>query len=353
MEAEFEDALDRPRVSVVVVNHDGVDFLWHCLFALKTQTYPVFEIILVDNASEDASVSFVKANYPLVKVMECQENFGFAMGANLGAKVATGEIVALLNNDAVVTPDWLYRMVSDFREQWPKAGALASAVKTNKGVEGRRSEDHLTLNILGERVEGYFEDPRTIFYPEGCALMYARFLAPEGPFDPDYFIYQEDVYLGWKFRLANRQVKRSLDARIFHEPGGTMSRFQGWKTVYYQTRNRWLNLFLFYGTANLLKVLPWMVLDALVRQVRSLGVGVGSFLGNLFAVGWILSHPAAIYRKRKAIQEKRKVKDREILKFISGRVARDGGFLSRWLNFLSLTYCLVVGLGVLEFPEEK
>src|ERR1039458_2680671 len=104
MEEEFEGSLRRPRVSVVVVNHDGVDFLWHCLFALKTQTYLPYEIILVDNASQDTSVSFVKANYPQVKVMECQENFGFAMGSNLGAKYATGDLVALLNNDAVVTP---------------------------------------------------------------------------------------------------------------------------------------------------------------------------------------------------------------------------------------------------------
>src|ERR1019366_4281585 len=134
MEQEFEGSLRRPRVSVVVVNHDGVDFLWHCLFALKTQTYLPHEIILVDN-------------------------------------------------DSVVTPDWLARMVSDFQEHWPKVGVLASAVKSNKGVEENRKEDQWTLNLLGNPVEGYFEDPQAVFYPEGCSLMYARFLAPEGPFD--------------------------------------------------------------------------------------------------------------------------------------------------------------------------
>ncbi len=353
MEQEFEGSLGRPRVSVVVVNHDGVDFLWHCLFALKTQTYLPHEIILVDNGSEDTSVSFVKANYPQVKIMECQENFGFAMGSNLGAKYATGDLVVLLNNDAVVTPDWLARMVSDFQEHWPKVGVLASAVKSNKGVEENRKEDQWTLNLLGNPVEGYFEDPQAVFYPEGCSLMYARFLAPEGPFDPDYFIYQEDVYLGWRFRLQNRQVRKSPDAKVFHEPGGTMSKFQGWKTVYYQTRNRWLNLFLFYETGNLLKILPWIVGEALGRLAQSLGLGFNFFLGNFFAVTWILSHPLAIYRKRHVLQEKRKACDIAVLKFLSGRVSRDKGLLSRGLNFLSLAYCLVVGLEVMEFSKES
>ena len=353
MENEFERALDRPKVSVVIVNHDGVDFLWHCLFALKTQTYPLHEVILVDNASEDASLDFVKTNYPLVKVMECQENFGYAMGCNLGSKIATGDLVVLLNNDAVVTPDWLQRMIEDFQEHWPKTGVLASSVKSNKGGVEKGGLENGTLNFLGNPVAGFFEDPRTVFYPEGCALMVPKFLIAEEPFDPDYFIYQEDVYLGWKFRLAGKQVRKSSGARVFHEPGGTMSRFQGWKTVYYQTRNRWMNLFLFYGSADLLKVLPWVAAEALVRMARSLGVGFDSFLGTLFAILWIASHPLAIIRKRRILQEKRKVRDGEIVRFMSGRVARDGGWISRCLNFLSLLYCLVVGLEVMEFPRDK
>ena len=132
-----------------------------------------------------------------------------------------------------------------------------------------------------------------------------------------------------------------------------MSRFQGWKTVYYQTRNRWMNLFLFYGSADLLKVLHWVAAEALVRMARSLGVGFDSFLGTLFAILWIASHPLAIIRKRRILQEKRKVRDGEIVRFMSGRVARDGGWISRCLNFLSLLYCLVVGLEVMEFPRDK
>ncbi|HUO58250.1 MAG TPA: glycosyltransferase [bacterium] len=353
LEWQFEKALDEPKVSVVVVNYDGVDFLWNCLFALKTQSYPPYEIILVDNGSKDASVSFVKSNYRQVQVLECQDNFGFAMGGNLGVKYATGDLVVIINNDTVVTPDWLARLVEDFQEHWPKVGALASAVKSKQGVEQDRPEDRWTLNILGNPVEGFYEDGRAVFYPEGCALMYPRFLATEGPFDPDYFIYGEDVYWGWRIRLMGKQVRRAPDARVFHEPGGTTSRFHGWRIIYYKTRNRWMNLFLFYETRNLLKVLPWWGMETVGRLVTSLWRGFDQFLGTLLALGWLAFHPRVLYRKRLALQEKRKAGDSQILRYLSGRVMADKGHFSRVVNFLSLAYCLVVGLEVLEFPPEK
>ena len=113
-----------------------------------------------------------------------------------------------------------------------------------------------------------------------------------------------------------------------------------------------MNLFLFYGTANLLKVMPWVAGEALARMLRSLGEGFDSFLGTLFAVLWIAVHPLTILRKRRVLQEKRKVRDGEVLRFMSGRVAQDKGIFSRVLNFLSLTYCLLLGIEVMEFPKD-
>src|SRR5258708_808706 len=118
LENRLEKNLNRPKVSVVVVNFNGVDFLSRCLFSLRTQTYPLYEIIVVDNASKDESVSFIRSNYPQVKILESQENLGFAMGCNLGTRYATGDLVAFLNNDAVATPEWLGRLVTEFRAHW-------------------------------------------------------------------------------------------------------------------------------------------------------------------------------------------------------------------------------------------
>ena len=352
VEKEFEKSLENPRVSVVIVNHNGVDFLWNCLFALKTQTYPPHEILLVDNASKDASLPFVRDNYSQVNILECQENFGFAMASNLGAKYATGDIVAILNNDTIATPDWLARMVAELKQHWPQVGAISSDVRSKHAPDATVSGIHQTLNILGSLVPGFFDEIEELFYPEGCAFLYARFLAPEGPFDPDYFIYQDDVFFGWKLRMMNRQVRRSSSARVFHDPGGSMGRFPQWKSVYYRFRNRWLNLFLLYEKRTLIRVFPWLMVEVLARLLRSLGVGWNTFFGIFLAVSWFLTHPMTVYRKRQAIQEKRKASDEEVLKCLSGRIVGDHVWGSRLLNLLSLAYCRVVGLDVMEFHKD-
>ena len=337
---------------MVIVNHDGADDLWHCLFALKTQTYPVFEILLVDNHSTDSSLSFVRSNYPHVQILECQEDFGFAMGCNLGVKTAKGDLVAVVKSDAVPTPDWLFRLVRDFKEGWPEKGAWGSRILPKKPVEGAPLGQRLTLNFLGRPVPGFLTEERDVFYPEGSAFLWARFLVPEGPFDADYFSGQEDVYLGWRLRLMGCSIGQSASARVFREPGEAFD-FPQWKKIYYDTRNRWLNLVIFYQRGNLARVFPWLLLDAACVLGRSLGVGFNPFLGNFLAVAWFGTHPSIVLRKRRETQQKRKIGDENILKCLSGRMAGDGGFFRRLLNFVSLAYCALVGLRVLESGRDE
>jgi len=343
LERNFEIGLSHPKVSVIIATHNGVDALWHCLFALKTQTTAPYEVILVDNASEDASVSFVRSNYPQVRILECQEDFGPAMAFNLGVKTATGHLVALLGPDTVVTPDWLGRMVKDFQKGWPRFGLLTATVRGEREGKGTGR----TLNIVGNPVEGFGTDPQEAFCPGQGTVFFPRFLAPEGPFDADYFFCREDAYLGWKFHLSGHGTGQSLETKVFLKEED--ADYPDWKTVYFSSRNRWLNLFLFYESGNLLKIIPFVLMEGVLRLGRSLGVGFSAFWGTLCAMVWIAGHPRLIARKRQAVQEKRKVPDRDILRYLSGRVVRDGGILSRALNLVSLAYCRLVGLEVLEW----
>ena len=345
LERNFEIALSRPKVSVVIANHNGVDALWHCLFALKTQTTAPHEIILVDNASEDASVAFVQSNYPQVRILECQEDFGPAMGFNLGVKTATGHLVALLDPETVVTPDWLERVVRDFQKCWPRSGVLVAPVSNGEREKGGGR----TLNFLGNPIEGFWAEPLEVFCPGEGTVFFPRFLAPDGPFDEDYFFCREDAYLGWKFRLAGYATSLSPETKVFQkEEEGA---YPEWKSIYFSNRNRWLNILLFYETRNLLKILPLMAVEGFLRLARSLGTGFGAFWGTTCALAWIAGHPRLILRKRQAIQAKRKIPDADILRYLSGRVVRDGGIFSRVLNLVSLAYCRWVGLEALEWQE--
>ena len=96
-----------PRVSVVIPNWNGLHHLPECTEALAAQSFQDFEIILVDNASTDGSVSWIKQHVPLARVIERPDNGGFATAVNEGIRASQSEFIALLNNDtAVDISDW-------------------------------------------------------------------------------------------------------------------------------------------------------------------------------------------------------------------------------------------------------
>jgi GT2 family glycosyltransferase len=228
---------------------------------------------------------------------------------------------------------------------------VASSIKP-KQAGNQAGMGPKALNFLGCPVSGFFETSETVFYPEGCAFLFPPLLLPEGPFDPDYFISQEDVYLGWKFRLRGRRVYQAPGSKVFHEGEGTVGKFPKWKAVFYQARNRWINLLVFYEKTNLFKISPWLLMDTLSRWMKGLLMDWPSVWGITLAFFWIAAHPGAILQKRLAVQKKRKVQDREILQYMSGRVMRDHGAISRIFNFLSLAYCRLFFLRVMEFKPE-
>ena len=99
-------------ISIVITNYNGKHFLEDCLSSIASQTYQDYETILVDNASRDGSVAFVRERYPGVRIVENTENLGFAGGTNAGIRVSKGEYVLSLNNDTRLEPDFLEEMVT-------------------------------------------------------------------------------------------------------------------------------------------------------------------------------------------------------------------------------------------------
>lgn len=121
-----------PRVSVVIVNFNGIRFLSNLLLSLKQQTLQPYEIIVVDNASSDESVRFLHLNFPDVIVVESAANIGFAGGNNLGVKTAKSPLIALINNDTIADPQWLQFMVSCWMQRTARGervGAISPKIR--------------------------------------------------------------------------------------------------------------------------------------------------------------------------------------------------------------------------------
>lgn len=219
-----------PRVDVIVLNFNGRRFLEECLFSLQQQTYQDFEVLLVDNASSDDSVEFVRSTFPNVKLLQLSENLGFCGGNNRGISSTSADYVALLNNDTQADPNWLESLVSVLDHE-PQVGFCASKMI--------RIQDRLTIDTAGDvfythgvggkRGSGlpisYYTVPEYIFGACAGAAIYRRaMLDVVGLLDEDFFAYDEDIDLSFRCQLQGYRCKYVPTAIVYHHVGGSFGR---------------------------------------------------------------------------------------------------------------------------------
>ena len=100
-----------PKVSVIIINYNGKKLLEKCLESLFKIEYDNFEVIIVDNNSTDNSIDFLRKNYPSVIIIKLDSNKGFAEPNNVAAKITKGDFLLFLNNDTIVTPNFISEMI--------------------------------------------------------------------------------------------------------------------------------------------------------------------------------------------------------------------------------------------------
>jgi GT2 family glycosyltransferase/glycosyltransferase involved in cell wall biosynthesis len=225
---------DLPAVSVVTLNLNGRSLLGDCLDSLAAQDYPRdrFEVILVDNGSTDDSVPYVQEAYPWVRIFEAGRNLGFAGGNDLGVRMATGDYVAFINNDARADPHWLRAMV-DVLETDPQIACAASKML---GQDGKRIDFVGTgMNLYGRAFQvdaglpvapGFHDETCDALAPCGGAMMIRRDVFEQvGGFDEDFVAYFEDIDLGWRLWILGYRVLFVPAAIVYHKLHKTGGRF--------------------------------------------------------------------------------------------------------------------------------
>jgi GT2 family glycosyltransferase len=231
------------KVTVVIVNCNGGRFLDRCLSALSAQTVIPKQIILVDNASTDASIEIIR-RYPSVRLLAQNRNLGFAHGNNLAIEAAESEWVALLNPDAFPDPRWLEALLSATRDypafdffccKLVDAGNLAV-------LDGAGDAYHMSGIVWrtgqGMPVASFPEQSREVFSSCAAAALYRRrAFVDAGGFDEDYFCYVEDVDLGFRLRLAGHKALYVPDAVVHHVGSATTGGQHSDFSVYHGHRN--------------------------------------------------------------------------------------------------------------------
>lgn len=299
-------------------------YLEICLKSLMGLDYPhsKVEIIVVDNNSSDGSVKYIKENFPSVKLIVMDKNYGFCKPNNEGAKEASGEYLVFLNNDTEVTPGWLKALVQPAIEDADVVSCASRMLYYDRHDIINTAGGKITI-IGGGFYRGYGDKDGPAYNQPGftgfgCAagvLVKKDFFLSIGGFDEDHFAACEEHDLGWKIWLYGYKVAYAPMAKMYHRESGTFgsrSNADPYK-VFLNTRNRLFNIIKNLDTGNVIRA---MIISAGFNTYRWGGY---LFSGN-FAAAWavcrayfsFLARMGKMLGKRKIVQKTRKRSDAEL-----------------------------------------
>jgi GT2 family glycosyltransferase/glycosyltransferase involved in cell wall biosynthesis len=331
-------------VSVVVVNYRAAAETLRCLESLTELDWPGdrSDIVCVDNASGDGSAEQLRVAGPAVQLIESPTNTGFAGGCNLGARHARGEYLALINNDARPHPRWLAEAV-ELLDYDRGVGCVASKVLDWDGQRVDYVGGGLAFTGMAYKREatqldtGDWDEAKDVLYPTGCALvMRADVFATAGGFDERYFMFFEDVDLGWRLNLMGHRVRYVPTSIVYHKHHAAISKFGEYREQYLLERNALITIMKNFDQPTLDAVLsPALLLsvyrslsrggldtDALDLQVNPTGddepttVVDKRALAGPFALGWLADHLDEVLASRQEIQAGRTRSDAALARLL-------------------------------------
>lgn len=247
-------------LSTVLVAHDSLAELRRSLPALVAELAAGDELIVVDNASHDGLRAELERLAPEARLVSLERNVGFAAGANRGAQVAHGDLLVLLNPDAVVQPGWADAITAPYGGRW---GAWMGLVLLEGGEEINTSGGvlHFTgfgwAGQVGQPVSAAPRVPTEVAFLSGACLAIPRAAwRAAGGFAEHFFMYCEDVDLSLKLRLSGEALAVIPEARVQHSYEFAKGD-RKWRLL---ERNRWATVLRTYPDALLAAVLPAMLI---------------------------------------------------------------------------------------------
>jgi len=328
-------------VSVVLVNFRGAEDTNNAVEQLKRVDWPpeLLEIVVVDNASDDGSVASIRDAHPDIVLVESKENRGFAGGCNLGVSKSSGEFLGFLNNDARPDTGWIREAVNTFAES-SRIGAVASKVLDWEGELIDYVGSGLTWFGMGykpgtaEPFRGQGDRPTDVLFGTGSAMFVRRSVFEQlDGFDERYFMFFEDVDLGWRLNLRGWRFRFQPASLAFHQHHASMSSFGAYKETYLLERNALFTLFKNLEQGTLDRTLPAALSLAVRRSVARGGFDSRSFdlrrhdndheetapvskdaIATVFGIDQFVEELPKLKESRDAIQSSRVVSDARLRK---------------------------------------
>ncbi len=319
-------------VSIIIVSWNARENLEECLSSLLKISYKNYEVILVDNGSKDNSVKFIKRNFPIVKIIESGKNLGFAGGNNLGLEKAQGEYVLFLNNDTIVTKDFLYKLV-EFMEKREDVGIIQPKILFHRPG----TDLHHKINSIGSfllssgflyhlsygRKDKLIKEPYEIFSAYGaCFLARKSLLRKIGLFDDRYFAYFEETDLCHRTWLSGLKVMILPDVFIYHKGAKTAQKLPSAFIQFHSFKNRIYTYLKNLDLKNLIKIFIPHLLVCEISSILYLIFGKPSYAFAIQkAILWNIFNLKILLKERRKVQKTlRKVKDSDFIPKLTKKV---------------------------------
>jgi GT2 family glycosyltransferase/glycosyltransferase involved in cell wall biosynthesis len=326
-------------VSVVLVNFRGVDDTIEAIKGLRDLDWPdhLLEIVVVENGSGDDSLARLRAIPGEIKVVASRKNLGFAGGCNLGVSKASGEFIAFLNNDARPDPGWLKEAILSFHTG-RDVGAVASKVLDWEGKAVDFVDSAITWYGMGykphagERDRTEWSREKDVLFGTGAAMVIrTRVFVELGGFDDAYFMFYEDVDLGWRLNLLGYRFVFQPKSLVYHKHHASIEKFGDFREHYLLERNALYTLFKNFDGESLAQVFPGALLlaarravargslDSAALDLRNVGhdaergmVVDKSTMAGVFAIDQFVENLPELAQARAKIQSTRTVSDRQL-----------------------------------------
>lgn len=318
-------------VSVIIVNWNGRGIIDDCLSSLSSQSYKNLEILFVDNASTDNSVSFVKKKYPEIKIITNDTNLGYAGGHEVALKYISGEAILLLNTDTIFDKSLIEKLIKTLYSgksiglvqpkilMYPQKNLIDSI-----GAFFITTGDLYHIGREKSSDSALYNKQMDIFTAKGvCMLIKKEVISQTGLFDKSFFAYFEETDLCMRIWLAGYRVVYTPSAAIYHKGGGTSHKINWSYILFHSQKNRIATYLKNFSIHYLIRVLPvTILLYQCVFVLYFLTGKVDRALSIQKSLLWNLIHLGQTLRKRKVVQTKiRKIKDQQYLPRVTKRVA--------------------------------
>lgn len=319
-------------VTVIVVNWNGKQHLEDCFSSLLKQDYPALEIIMVDNASNDGSVNFMKEKFPAVQVIQNKTNIGFGSAVNKGISIGKGEYFLFLNNDLFLEPDCISELVKTL-EKPDVGGAIPKILFFDK--RDTINSFGVDVNYVGIACPRYIYEKDSKFLKEeevpcgGIFIFHRNSIEKLRGFDESIFFYHEDHDLSWRIRLTGKKLIANPKAVIYHKYHFSRNKDK----FYYSEKNRLYLLLKNYSLKSLVLISPAILLVEIAEIFFALAQGW--FFKKIKSYFEILFLLPVIFKNRSFVQKIRMVPDKDIVKIFQGKLVVGGIKHPLLDNFLS------------------